>query len=81
MLWGCFSSQDNGNPVRIPIMRKEKSYIQILDENMNESAELYLGDYWKFHQDCDPRHTAKVVQKSFKENDISVLDGIVRVLT
>ena len=55
-------------------MRKE-NYIQILDENLKESAEkLQLGDNWKFQQDNDPKHTAKVVQKWFKDNDISVLE-------
>ena len=54
---------------------KKENYIQILDENLKESAEkLQLGDNWKFQQDNDPKHTAKVVQKWFKENDISVLE-------
>lgn len=75
MLWGCFSSHGTGNLVRIQgIMRKE-NYIQILDENLKESAEkLKLGNNWKFQQDNDPKHTAKVVQKWFKDNDISVLE-------
>ena len=55
-------------------MRKE-DYIQILDENLKESAEkLELGSNWKFQQDNDPKHTAKVVKEWFEDNDISVLE-------
>ena len=50
-------------------------YIRILDENVKESAEkLQLGHNWKYQQDNDPKHTAKVVQKWFKDNDVNVLE-------
>lgn len=64
MLWGCFSSQGTGNLVRVQGIMKKENYIQILDENLKESAEnLQLGNNWKFQQDNDPKHTAKVVKK------------------
>ena len=78
MLMGCFPSQGTGKSVRIQkIMRKEK-YTQIFDENLKESLtrrllKLSLGDYWKLQQDNDSKRTAKVVQKPFKENDMSIL--------
>ena len=39
---------------------------------VKESAEnLQLGHNWKYQQDNDPKHTAKVW---FKDNDINVLE-------
>ena len=59
MLWGCFSSRGTGNLVRIQGTMRKDDYIQILDENLKESAEkLELGNNWKFQQDNDPKHTA-----------------------
>ena len=75
ILRGCFSYQGTGNPTRIQKIRRKENYIQILDETLKESAELLLGHYWKAQQDNDPKRTAKVIQKSLKENDISILDG------
>ena len=75
MLWGCLSSSGTGNLVVVQgIMRKE-DYIRILDENVKESAEkLQLGHNWKYQQDSDPKHTAKVVNKWFKDNNVNVLE-------
>ena len=72
---GRFSSQGTESPVRIKELLRKEEYIQILDEDLKESVQkLYLSDYWKFKEDNHPKHTAKVVKKSFKENDISVLE-------
>ena len=75
MLLGCFSSSGTGNLVKVQgIMRKE-DYLRILHENVKESAEnLQLGHNWKYQQDNDPKHTAKVVKKWFKDNDVNVLE-------
>ena len=40
MLRGCFSSQDTGSPVRIQKLLRKEEYIQILGENLKESAEF-----------------------------------------
>lgn len=75
MLWGCFSSSGTGNLVKVQGIMKKEDYIRILDENVKESAEkLKLGQNWMYQQDNDPKHTAKVVKKWFKDNDISVLE-------
>ena len=75
MLWGCFSSQGTGNLVKVPGIMKKENYIQILDENLKESAEkLHPGENWKFQHDNDPKHTAKAVTKWLKENGIRVLE-------
>ena len=75
MLWGCFSSSGTGNLVRVQGIMKKEDYIQILDENLKESAEkLQLGPNWKYQQDNDPKHTAKLVKKWFKDNDVNVLE-------
>ena len=53
-------------------MRKE-DYIRILDENVKESAEkLQLGHNRMYQLDNDPKHTAKVVKKWSKDNDVNV---------
>ena len=41
VLRGCFSYQGSrtGNPVRIQKVMRKQNYIQILDENLKESAE------------------------------------------
>ena len=75
ILWGCFSSSGTGNLVKVQgIMRKE-DYIKILEENVKDSArKLHLGRRWKYQQDNDPKHTAKVVTKWFKDNGVNVLE-------
>ena len=55
-------------------MRKE-DYIKILDENVKDSAgKFQLGHNWKYEQDNDPKHTAKVVKKWFKDNNVNILE-------
>ena len=45
------------------------------EKNFKESAEkLQLTNYWKFQQDNDPKHTAKIVKKWFRENNVDVLE-------
>ena len=41
MIRGCFSSQGTGSPVRIQELLRKEEYIQILDENLKESAEKF----------------------------------------
>ena len=75
MLWGCFSASGTGNLLKVVgIMRKEQ-YIEILQENIRQSAaKLGLGPHWIFQQDNDPKHTAKIVNNWFEDNVVNVLE-------
>ena len=44
MLWGYFLSQGTANLVRVQGIMKTDNYIQILDENLKESAEKLQQD-------------------------------------
>ena len=54
---------------------KKEQYLEILQENVKESAEtLQLGPDWIFQQDNDPKHTAKKVKTWFQEHAVNVLE-------
>ena len=74
----CFSSNSTGNLVVVQWIVRKEDYIRIFDlKNMKESADkLKLGYNWKYQQDDDPKHTAKVVKKWLKDNDIIVLSVV-----
>ena len=74
MLWGCFSASGPGNLVKVEGIMKKEQYIQILEDNIRQSAEnLHLGPNWTYQQDNDPKHTAKAVKKWFQDNSVEVL--------
>jgi hypothetical protein len=58
MLWGCFSAGGTGRQVRI-----EAKYREILDENLQNTEDLRLGQRFTFQQDNNPKHTAKTTQE------------------
>lgn len=75
MVWGCFARKGVGNLVDIPCTMTKEVYMDILQKNLRESAErLGMRRGLIFQQDNDPKHTAKVVQKYFKDNRVNVLD-------
>lgn len=75
MLWGCFSASGPGNLIKVNGIMKKEQYMEILEENIKQSAEkLDLGQQWIFQQDNDPKHTAKVVKKWLKDNNVTVLE-------
>nr|XP_006825658.1 PREDICTED: uncharacterized protein LOC102806397 [Saccoglossus kowalevskii] len=60
MLWGCFSASGPGNLVKVEGIMKKEQYIQVLEDNIRQSAEnLHLDPNWTFQQDNDPKYTAK----------------------
>lgn len=74
MVWGCFWWNGVGPIHRIDgILNKEK-YVDILKNVMLPWAEENLPVIWKFQQDNDPKHTAKLTKQFFDENSINVLE-------
>ncbi len=54
---------------------KKKDYQEIIKNNVKQFAlKLSLGRRWTFQQDNDPKHTALIVKKFFKDNNINVLE-------
>jgi len=75
MLWGCFAASGPGNLVKVEGIMKKEQYIEILQENVKQSArKLSLRRKWVYQQDNDPKHTAKAVQKWFVDNKVNVLE-------
>lgn len=75
MIWGSMAWNGCGNLEFIEgIMNKER-YLDIVKRNVAASArKLSLSRRYKFQQDSDPKHTAKIVSAWFKEKKIKVLD-------
>jgi hypothetical protein len=68
MLTGCFSAAATGRLVRVEAKINGKKYIEILDENMLQSAQaLRLGQRFTIQQDNDPKHTAKTTQEWLRD--------------
>jgi transposase len=64
MLWGCFSAAGTGKPGRIEAKMNGAKCREILDENRR----------FTFHQDNDPKHTAKTTQEWLRDNSLNVLE-------
>jgi hypothetical protein len=63
----CETSQDRG--------KDEQSKVQILDENLLQSAQdLRQGRRFTFQQDNDPKHTVKTTQELLWDKSLNVLD-------
>lgn len=64
MVWGCMSAAGVGNLVFIDGIMDRFKYLDILRNNLKQSAQkLGLGRHWIFQQDNDPKHTANVVKE------------------
>ncbi|GFX35089.1 transposable element Tc1 transposase [Trichonephila clavipes] len=63
MVWGCMASNGVENLVFIDSIMDHKLYIDILNNNLKESAKkLGLDGNFIFQQDNDPKHTARNVK-------------------
>ena len=71
MLWGCFTSAGAGKLVRIEGMMDGAKYREILFQS---SRDLRLGRRFTFHQNNDPKHTAKATLDWFKGKHLNVLE-------
>ncbi|XP_064869707.1 solute carrier family 22 member 13-like [Oncorhynchus nerka] len=64
-----------GRLVRIEGKMNRAKYREILDENLLQSAQdLILGQRFTFHQDNDPKHTAKTTQEWLRYKSLNVLE-------
>ncbi|GFW07708.1 transposable element Tc1 transposase [Trichonephila clavipes] len=63
MVWGCIASNGVGNLVFMDVIMDHKLYIDILNNNLKESAKILgLDGNFIFEQDNDPKHAARNVE-------------------
>lgn len=75
MVWGSMAAGGVGNFVQIPTTMNKEVYLQILENNLLQSAtKLRLGRRFTFQQDGDPKHTAKLVTKWLQTKKIKVME-------
>jgi hypothetical protein len=75
MLWGFFSATGTGRPVRIVAKMNGAKCREIIDENLLQSTQnLRLGRRFTFHQDNNPKHTAKTTQECLQDKSLNVLE-------
>lgn len=64
LVWGCMSEAGVGNLVFIESTMDRFMYLNILKNNLKNSAsKLGLGESFIFQQDNDPKHTSRLVQE------------------
>lgn len=75
MVWGCVSGSGVGHLVEVPTIMDAKLYVQILDNNLFQSAEdLAIRDDFIFQSDNDPKHTSKLAKKWVADNNVEVFE-------
>lgn len=63
MVWGCFPWHGVGHLQIIEGRMTAQIYCNILGDNLKQSAEtMELGRIFKFQQDNDPKHTARITK-------------------
>src|SRR4249919_1728143 len=70
-MYGCKWS---GKLVFIEGIMDRYKYMNIISENLNESANIIGVEEFIFMQDNDPKHKAKIVMEYFDENDIELME-------
>ena len=75
MVWGTISHKGVGKLVRIDGNLNADGYIELLEDNLEESIEKMgmTGERWIFQQDGAPCHTAKKVKDWFEANEVPVM--------
>lgn len=75
MVWGCFSWFGVGNLAVINGIMTADGYIDVLNENLEESLlKMGLEEKYTFQQDNDPKHTAKKTLAFFRACRIKPLE-------
>ena len=72
--WGCFSAAGTGRLVRMEGTMNGAKYRQILEENLLQSAkDRRMWQIFTFHQDNDPKYTAKATLEWLQNKNVKVL--------
>lgn len=74
-VWGGFCFSGVGEIVQIHGIMDQYLYLQILQNDMQLSADvLFNRKNWIFQQDNDPKHTANTVKEYLKNQNIELLE-------
>jgi len=74
LVWGCFSKNGVGELVGVTGIMTGDSYINILKENLQKSAEKMGMTTFVLQQDNDPKHKCRVATEFFNDNNINLLE-------
>lgn len=74
LVWGCISAFGPGELVFIDTIMDKNVYLNILKNNLHKSAtKMGILNTFKFYQDNDPKHKARIVQEYLLYNCPKVL--------
>jgi len=75
MVWGCMGWNGVGKLIEVTGKMDAAQYCEILDQGVEESFEkLEMREGERiFQQDNDPKHTSKLAEKWFEDNEIIVM--------
>lgn len=73
MVWGAISTQGTLVNLFTGIMNAQR-YIDILTINLLPAAHRRFGNNWRFQQDNDPKHTARITNNFLSQHVPSVID-------
>lgn len=74
MFWGCFSFKGVGKLRVIEGIMDKWGYLDIVRNDLKNSAIKLRMENYIFQQDNDPKHTAKVVKNFFESKGIEVME-------
>ena len=74
LVWGCFSKNDVGELVEITGIMTGQSYVSILKENLDKSAEKMGMLTFVLQQDNNPKHKSRVATEFFNNSNIELLE-------